>query len=351
MEQVLEASDHAGWRSALDRFERVDVCHMPEYHQAYSLRFEAARALMWCYDEGGEQLCYPFLLSPVILHGGGNQAEATGFYDISGIYGYSGPLATSADDDFLGEAWRRFDAWAAGQRAMCEFIRFSTYVGNHGWAHPQTRVEYNRPVSLSLLPDDAEVYLARLSGKTRNMIRKADKLGLAAREVGLSEGLAEFRTLYRLTMGRNQATEFFDYDDAYYDLLAQLPAGELLLFAVYQQQEMVAAAMCLVHGDMAFYHLGASTLEASRQGAGNLALFAMARGLIARGIGYFSVGGGRTTSMEDPLFKFKKSNGTSVGEFYIGKRVIDQAAYDAIVKRWETMNDTRLGSANLQFYR
>lgn len=351
MQQILEASEHGKWRSALERFDRVDVCHMPEYHQAYSLRFEDARALMWCYRSGDEALCYPFLLSPVILHGSGEQSETTGYFDISGIYGYSGPLSTSGDRVFLAEAWQQFDTWAAEQDAVSEFIRFSTYVGNQDWAHPETVVEFNRPVSLALLPDDDEEYLAQLNGKTRNMIRKALKIGLQVREVELQAGLADFRSLYEETMGRNRATDFFMYDDAYYDLLSGLPEGELLLFAVYQGATMVAASMGLVHRDMAFYHLGASTLEASRQGAGNLALYAMAQGLIRRGIGYFSVGGGRTTSLDDALFKFKKSNGTSVGEFYIGKRVIDQPAYDAIVKSWETMNDTRLTSANLQFYR
>ena len=303
MQDIIQASEHGKWRSALGEFARVDVCHMPEYHQAYSLRFEDARALMWCYRAGDESLCYPFLLSPVILRGRGNSREVTGYNDISGIYGYSGPLSTTDNSLFLGEAWQHFDSWAREQRVVSEFIRFSTYVGNQGWAHPAASVEYNRPVSLALLPDNAETFMAQLNGKTRNMIRKAARSGLQAREVDLDRGIAEFRELYDQTMGRNQATEFFMYDDAYYDLLSKLPAGELLLYGVYQGQVMVAAAMGLVHQDMAFYHLGASTLEASRQGGGNLVLFEMASGLIERGVGYFSVGGGRTTAMDDPLFR------------------------------------------------
>jgi hypothetical protein len=351
MPRVISASEHRQWRDALADFSRVDVCQLPEYHQAYSLRFKAAQPLMWCYQDLGESLCYPFLLSPVILHGADGSELDTGYMDISGIYGYSGPVASSADEPFLSAAWRSFDEWALQQRVVSEFIRFSAYVGNKDWAHPATSVEYNRPVAIALLPGDAGTFMAQLNSKTRNMIRKASKSDLVAREVGVSEALGDFRDLYQQTMGRNQATDFFMYDDAYYQHLLSLPEGELMLFAAYQDNTMVAAAMGLVHDDMAFYHLGASTLEASRLGAGNLVLYAMAAGLIERGVGYFSVGGGRTTAADDPLYRFKKSNATSVAEFHIGTRIIQQEAYDSIVKSWETMNNTGLTTSNLQFYR
>lgn len=351
MINLINASEHQQWRDALAGFTRIDVCHLPEYHQAYSLRFTGAKALMWDFEDKGEKLCYPFLLSPVILCGSDGEKKASGFNDISGIYGYSGPLSTTDDGTFLEEAWLRFDEWARSQQVISEFIRFSTYVNNKNWAHPEASVEYNRPVALAVLPETADSFMTQLNSKTRNMIRKAVKSNLVAREVSLTEALGEFRELYQETMGRNQATGFFMYDDAYYDLLLSLPAGELLLFAVYQESEMVAAAMALVHGDMAFYHLGASTQEASRLGAGNLVLFEMASQLIDRSVGYFNVGGGRTIADDDPLFRFKKSNATSVGEFYIGKRVIQAQAFESVVKAWEAMNHTKLNSSNLQFYR
>ena len=351
MQQVIRADQHQQWRDQLAVFPRIDVCHLPEYHEAYSQRFEGAEALMWVYQDKDEILCYPFLLSPVILQGDDGQAFTTGFNDISGIYGYSGPLTSSDDTAFLALAWQAFDRWAQEQRVVSEFIRFSTYVDNKSWAHPETSVEYNRPVAIAWLPGDADTFMAQLNSKTRNMIRKAIKSNLVEHEVDVGEALSDFRTLYQDTMGRNQATDFFMYDDSYYDRLLSLAAGELVLFAVYQQNQMVAAAMGLVHEKMAFYHLGASTLDASRLGAGNLALFAMASALIDRGVECFSVGGGRTTAADDPLFRFKKSNATSIGEFYIGKRVIDQEGYDSIVKTWESMNHSELNSNNLQFYR
>jgi hypothetical protein len=351
MGEIIDAQDQCAWRDALADFKCIDVCHMPEYHQAYSLRFPGTQPLMWSYQVDGERLCYPFLLSPVILSSENNESVVTGYHDISGIYGYSGPLTTNSDQHFLNVAWEAFDHWAIDQNIVSEFIRFSTYVNNKNWAHPKVQVDYNRPVALALLPENTDTFLQQLNSKTRNMIRKALKSELVSREMPIREGLDAFRKLYMETMERNQATGFFRYDDNYYDLLLSLPEDELLLFAVYQGNEMVAAAIGLVYGDMAFYHLGASTQDASRFGAGNLVLFEMASGLIKRNISFFSVGGGRTMADDDPLFKFKKNNSTSVGDFYIGKRVIQPQAYQFIIEQWQTINPSAKKSDNLQFYR
>lgn len=350
MIQVIDAEDRVAWRATLSAFERVDVCHLPEYHAAYSARFEGARALMWCYKTGNHEFSNPFLLSPVII--AAEQGKVvTDYYDISSVYGYSGPLSTSANRAFLDDAWEKFDQWAVEQCAVSEFTRFSTYANNVEYAHPQTAIEYNRPVALALLPDTYETHYQQLSGKTRNMIRKARRENIIARELPLEEGLEEFRSLYRDTMARNRATEFFAYDDDYYKTLTQLPQGELVLVSACQDQKMVAAAIILIHKNMAFYHLGASTLRASQLGAGNLVLFEAATKLIERNVSYFSVGGGRTISSDDPLFRFKKSNATSVGEFYIGKRLIQEQAQQSIVKQWQSLNNSTANSSVLQFYR
>ena len=202
-----------------------------------------------------------------------------------------------------------------------------------------------------MLPKTSESYLQQLGAKTRNMIRKADKHGLTAQVVPVKDAIHEFHSLYLETMQRNSAGDFFIYDDTYYETLLSSPEGELLLTTVTLDEKMVAAAMILVHKRMAFYHLGASTLEASRLGAGNLALYEVAKNLIERGVSYFSVGGGRTTTEDDPLFRFKKSNGTSVGEFHIGKRLIQQQAQQEIVQRWQLLNNAKANTGVLQFYR
>jgi hypothetical protein len=346
MHRVLPATDTAGWRSLLTKVGEVDPSFLPEYHQAYSLRIRNSTPVLWHYEGAGGHLLYPFLLTPVVVEG-----SDTGFRDISGIYGYTGPIATSAAADFLAEAWREFDGFAAAQKVIAEFVRFSPFNHTERFAHPRTKVEANRDLAVSELPATEEALLQKLGPKTRNMLRKAERAGLVSRELPLPGELGAFRRLYEETMSRNQAPEFFWYDDAYYEKLLALGKDGLRLFGVFAGDRLVAAAMTVVHGKAALYHLGASLMEYAKQGAGNLSLFQMSRDLIRSGVAFVNMTGGRTTSPDDPLLLFKRSNATGTAPFHIGKRIVDADAYRSVGETWRQRAGREPDAAKIIFWR
>lgn len=340
---LIESSEEARWRGALNVFKRVDVCHLPEYHTAYSARISGAKASLWRFESGGEHFCHPFLLTPVGLK--------TNYNDISSIYGYSGPLSSTENNDFLKQAWSAFDNWCRDNSVISEFTRFSLFAGTRSFAHSDTLIEKNRLCAISWLPDTRESFLSALGKKTRNMIRKAEQSGLEGREIEPRHGIDDFRKLYEETMARNAAPDFFTYDDVYYERLLSLPEGELRLFGVFDKSRMIAASVALSHGEGALYHLGASLDEYSKSGAGNLSLFQMSTGLMSQGVKFITIGGGRTIAEDDPLLRFKKSNATSMDEYHIGRRIIDKKAYAEVVVKWENLYKTKADLSKLQFYR
>lgn len=347
--ELISAKDISKWRNALECHSKKDVCHTPEYHSSYEPNTFQSEAFLFHFQEGSKSLSYPFMLAPVYL-GTAENRKRTEYYDINSVYGFSGPLLNSDDEEFKARAWSSFDKWALENKVLCEFIRFSVFLENHHWAHPQCEVSMNRPISIANLPSESDEYFSLLPSKTRNMIRRAKREGYSSRTIPLSEGLADFRKLYLDTMQRNGATDFFFYDDSYYDWYLKMPSDEVCLNAVYKDEEMVGAAIGLLNSDYVFYHLGASFKEASRLGAGNLLLFELADHCIKKGVKFFNVGGGRTTKDDDALFRFKKSNGTDVTNFYIGKRILDKDSYDELKVEWQKENPEKKSNF-LQFYR
>ena len=346
MRRALPASERAAWRAVLAHFGEVDATFLPEYHLAYALRIAGSRPLLWHYQEGDAHFAYPFLLTPVVVDG-----QATGLHDISGIYGYTGPLANRDDPAFLAAAWRAFDEDAAREAVVAEFVRFSPFHGNERFAHPGTAVSANRTLAWSHLPETEAELLRLLGSKTRNMLRKAEREGLHATELALPGHLDDFRALYAQTMRRNDAPEFFWYDDAYWhELLGLAPAG-LRLFGAFRGDRLVAASMAIAHGRAGLYHLGASLPEEARLGAGNLSLFAMSRGLMASGVRSLNMTGGRTPSPDDPLLLFKRSNATGTATFHIGRRVADPAAYNALVAAWHQRHGAAPDAGKIIFWR
>jgi hypothetical protein len=346
MDRLIPADEIEQWRGILSRFSAVDATYLPEYHLAYALRVSGSSPWLWHFCDNGRHFIYPFLLTPVVLDG-----DSTPYFDISSIYGFTGPLSTAGDAGFLQNAWEAFDAYAAHQQVIAEFIRFSPFSNNESLAHPQTVVLANRTVAASRLTGSPEALLQSLGPKTRNMLRKAQREGLTARELELPASLPVFRTLYNETMERNQAPGFFRYDDAYWGQLLRLGPRGLRLFGSFAGDQLVAASMAIAQGGSGLYHLGASLTQYAKLGAGNLSLYAMSCGLMAGGVTFLNMTGGRTAHPDDPLLLFKRSNANDSAVFHIGKRVINPAAYNALATRWEHMRGAPPDPEKLIFWR
>lgn len=349
--RVLSDKDTVDWRKVILQFDDVDICQTPEYHRIYSTRILKSMSRLWVYDNGNDCFAYPFMMTPVFFNSFDNEIIETPYFDISSTYGYSGPLTTSRDKAFVNEAWIHFDQWAKKEKIIADFTRFSVYTNAVNIAHPDMEVVHNRLVAISPLNGGEDQFFAGLPSKTRNMIRKAHKNNLEAVELDLDRHLNDFRDLYDSTMQRNDAPEFFAYDDNYYDLLTKLPEGELRLFGVFHDERLISTAMAIIHQTNALYHLGASLNEYSYTGAGNLVLYKMSVELIKSGVRFLNVGGGRTQSEDDPLLRFKKNNALDVADYYIGKRIIDSQAYAEVKSLWTEHYPEDISVSKLIFWR
>jgi len=346
MYRVIPASDRTLWRELLSNIGQVDACFLPEYHLAYQTRLKDSEPLLWHFEELGQHFLYPFILTPVVLN-----TQDSGYYDISSVYGYTGPIATTRSANFIAAAWKAFDEYATTQKLVAEFIRFSPFNNSEHFAHPKTNIEENRKLAVSHREENLEAFLAKLSTKTRNMLRKAERAGLTARELDLTEHLAAFRKLYDETMNRRQALDFFYFDDQYYEKLLLLDQNCLRLFGVFAEDKLVAAAMAVTREKSGLYHLGASLSEYATLGAGNLSLVYMSDCLMKSGVEFINMTGGRTTANDDPLLRFKKSNATGTAAFYIGKRIINPEAYQNLVQEWQKHSTTPADTEKIIFWR
>ena len=98
--KIISASSSKEWREELISFGDIDVCYLPEYHLAYENVLKSAKAIMWSFENEGNKFCYPFFISQIKLTSD-EKLIHTPYFDISSVYGYSGPLSTSSDTNFL----------------------------------------------------------------------------------------------------------------------------------------------------------------------------------------------------------------------------------------------------------
>ena len=329
--RVLSSQQPNEWHDILGLLPPADTYFLPEYHRAYELNGEGlARAFVA--QEGDSVLFYPFLVRPIEMVGTEPVPELC--YDIETVYGYSGPLCSATDPEFLVDAWKAFASWCQEERIVAEFIRFHPLIENHRTVDGSCNVTWDRDTVAVRLDCSEDDLWASYPQVQRNMVRKALSQGLTCEEVSPVNDLKVFKELYQSTMDRVEAQHRYYFCDSYFEHLINGLGDKVRLFAVCDGDHAVAAALFLRHGDQLHYHLAGNDVHYSAAAPSNLLLHTVARWGQQQGLRWLHLGGGRTADTNDGLFRFKASISQLRFPFYIGRRIHDNQTYEALCAQW-----------------
>ncbi|MBA4067507.1 MAG: hypothetical protein C0501_28120 [Isosphaera sp.] len=326
--RVLTTADPAGWDAWAARAGGGDVYFTAGYHAACEANGDG-QARLFVADDGRDALVHPILMRPI------PDAGEPGWYDLESAYGYTGPLATTADPGFLARAWGLFSEWCRGHRVVAEFVRFHPLLGNSRLGADVYQASPDRQtVAVRLGPD----LWAEYPSVHRNMVNKARKHGLRGAELTGPDAVDVFRALYEPTMRRLGAAESYLFSDAYYQALAAGLGDRLKVFAALDGDRPVAAGLFLLGPTTVHYHLSGSDRDALRLAPNNLLLHTVAEWGAERGFGFLHLGGGRTPRPDDELFRFKAGLSRERFPFHLGRRVHDAGRYQRLCSAWLERN-------------
>jgi hypothetical protein len=295
----LEASDRR-WIDALGRSLAHDIYHLPEYHMIAAARGEGEPRLL-VYAEADAFLALPLLLRRVEAPPG----AAGALLDATSVYGYPGPLRSSALPDAVAP---RFAAAAgeflAAQRVVSVFSRLNPLLEQEPLlAGLGTIQRHGRTVSIDLaLPESEQV--ARYRSNHRRDLRALAADGYACRIGAGDRDLAAFAGVYAETMRRVDAGAIYAFGMGYLRCLRERLGDRQLLVLCEIEGELAAGGLFLREGPIAQYHLG-GTAAAHLPRAPMKAVIELARAhLRAQGAEVLHLGGG-LGGREDSLFGFK----------------------------------------------
>lgn len=252
------------------------------------------------------------------------------YYDLETAYGYGGLYTNSPDELFISKALEKYCKKCKEENIIAEFFR--AHVFND---FPIKQKEffdlniYDRDVVFVDLEQSKEKRWEGYSSKIRNILRKCEK------ELSLekSDNLEVFMSLYKETMDKNKANDFYYFDKNYYQKLLEKKQVELYL--VKKDNIVISCAFFMFCEDFAHYHLSANNYEYRKYNANYFILdkaFDLAR---QKGNKNFILGGGTTSTPDDTLFRFKKKFSSETKPFYISGKVYNKEIYDKYVKLWE----------------
>jgi lipid II:glycine glycyltransferase (peptidoglycan interpeptide bridge formation enzyme) len=131
------------------------------------------------------------------------------------------------------------------------------------------------------------------------------------------------------------AEEFYFFDRGYYEGLKRKLGKNVFLGVVSKDETVISAAIFFTYGHYGHYHLSGSLPEFMGLYPNNLLIYNTSLYLKEKGIRFFHLGGGTTRSEDNGLYKFKKRFSNTKCDFYIGKVIFDQSAYQELTGAWE----------------
>lgn len=331
MRKVLKCSCKE-WNLYIDKLPMSirDIYYRAEYYRMQEKNGDGVGNLFVFEDE--ERIAvYPFMLNEIK----GYDLEDR-YYDIETAYGYGGPVVNCKDKRFIEKFEKSFNEYCIEENIVAEFIRFHPLIKNQYIFKENIDVSHNRyTVYIDLNKSTDEIWENDIISKNRNMIRKAIKSGL---KVDFDDDINSFKEIYKNTMDKVSAEDYYYFNDKFYDSLKKI---DKVSINVKLKNEIVASAIFLKGDEYFHYHLSGSIKEYLKYSPNNLMLWEAIKYAKENGFKIFHFGGGLDDSINDKLFKFKKSFGKGIGDFYIGKRIHNSDIYNYLINTWEVKNNKK----------
>ena len=311
--------------------EYADVYFKYEYFELYKRHYNVEpETIFW--EDKNLKIFWTHLIRDISKI---EQFKDFKYYDLTTPYGYGGPLTITKTEDeekinkSLKIFFEEYKEYALKNNYVCEFIRFHPIFENWKFFNRILEIEYLNDVVIVDLAKDLEEIWKNMNKVTRRYIRKSQKEfeNIVINDDPTDKEIKIFVSLYLETMKKQNATKkyLFSYEFVkdHFDLLKSL-----LLYCQNKSNEIGSSAIFLKGTNLLHYHLG-STNYNFKTSPLRLSLWEAIKWAKENDFKLLLLGGGR--GRNDSLFEFKRGFSKDIIPFYIGKKVFDVKAYQALL--------------------
>lgn len=332
--KVFTTEQAQEWDAIVRSFKDYDIYWLSGYVKAFQLHGDG-EALLFSYENSGLKGINVVMKRDISVDSRFlNKVEPNTLFDFVTPYGYGGWLIEGVGDKK--EVIQEYEDWCQRHNIVSEFVRYHPLLKNQEITEGfYDVVPLGATIALDL--SSPETIWKNLTSKNRNMIRKAQKSGIAIYNGRYPEIYERFRVVYNGTMDKDNADSYYYFGERFYESLLNDLSEEAQVFYAERDGKVIAASVMLAANGHLNYHLSGSLREYQNLAPSNLLLYKAALWGCANGCKTFHLGGG-VGSHEDSLYKFKRA--FYRGEpcrFHIGRKVFLEEKYWELVgmRKWE----------------
>lgn len=260
------------------------------------------------------------------------------YYDIVTPYGYGGPIILSQNVENKGELilqyYEAFGQYCKENNIVSEFIRFHPLLNNVEDFKDLYNVSCIRKTLGTNLRDFDDPFQSEFSKRCRQNIRKALRNGVTFQILEKPEEIGEFKKIYYSTMDRNNARDYYYFDDEYFNKILRYFSDNIIIVKALFEEKTIAQGLYLVYGNKIHIHLSGTLSEYLYLSPAYVLRYAVTLWGKENNYEIIHHGGGRTNTAEDGLFKFKKQFAKNTEfDFYVGKKIWNNHIYKELCEK------------------
>ncbi len=328
MLEIFTLDQFEKWDSTVRSFRQYDVYYLSGYVKAFEIHGDGKPLLLYYNSEDVHGI------NVVMMRDVADDSRFSGvidkdeYYDITTPYGYGGWYFEGDLKDYAAFE-SEYENWCKDNNIICEFVRFHPVLENalHSYNELYDREMLGNTVAIEL--DDDEAIWERFSPSNRRHIRVSDKEGVVIKTGTSKEDFDVFQKIYETTMNNDDATDYYYFDEEFFESIRNDLEGYYTLFTAYLEDIPIASSIMIYAGNLMNYHLSGQLFEYRRYAGTNKLLYEAAKWGCEQGYKWLHLGGG-LGAKEGPLYDFKKSfyKKGEDKEFYVGKKILDKDKYD-----------------------
>lgn len=309
----------------------IDLYFDENYATLYE-KIEDGVATIFKYESELGAITHQFLLREIPSE----LTDGEKLYDIISPYGYGGPVINRLGDaqtnDIsetqvqkmkLVEAFEEsFTEYCSEHHIVSEFVRFHPIVENGVDFADVYHSKWDRNTLGTNLKDFEDPISAEFTKHCRKRIRQALNKGVTYKITEKPTDLSGFKEIYYDTMDRNEAGDYYYFDDEYFNNCIKYYGENLLLVEAIFEEKVIAAGMYFTYGKLIHIHLSGTRHEYLNMSPAYVLRYALALWGKEHGYEMIHHGGGRSNAPDDSLYLFKEQFATNTKfDFYVGRKV------------------------------
>lgn len=306
--------------------EAIDLYFDENYGKLYE-KVENGVAQIFTYEDENGKITNQFLKREIP-----EKIDGKTYYDLVTPYGYGGPIIEISNnkEKLLENFEKEFEKFCIKNDVVSEFVRFHPIVKNYEDFEEMYNAEYMRKTLITKL--DEEDPITNQFGKScRKNVRQAINRGISYKVTQNPDSIGSFKEIYYSTMDRNNATDYYYFDDEYFnDILKYYRQNVVLVEAIYEDK-VIAVGLYFLYKDVIHIHLSGTLNEYLFLSPAYVLRYAITMWGIENGYKLIHHGGGRSNSEEDSLYTFKRNFARiHDANFYIGKKIWNKEIYNKL---------------------